>query len=640
MSLASCPLHRLDASGVSGQVVNSITFSRKTKPPGDAVGSALDFLLDRSGIPHGYCIAWDARLLWIMVASNALVALAYFSIPIALWRFLRLQSDLPFKGIFVLFSAFIFFCGVTHLIDILNIYRPAYRLDAMMMALTALVSVATATTLFPLVPEVSRYLTVSREQGEALEQANRELRETTTQLELRTAESEEARRQFEQMLFHTPIGMAIVAPDGRWLKVNRALCHMLGYSEPELLATDFQHITHPDDLESDLASVRQLLEGRISGYQMHKRYLTREGRTLWVQLDVTLLRDRDGNPLHFVAQIQDISARLTSEEAIRMSEEKARLLSTLDGVLQACQSLAEVGPPVARACRAAYPGSAGTILVRNPSRNLVEQLHGWGTRDCGAALFVPEDCWAIRRGEPVVTALDDPHASHCAHLSVIHQGHSLCLPLVAGGETAGLLSLLLPAAADAGVARHVANRLGMAIANLQLRETLRQQSIIDPLTGLHNRRHLEESLLRDVARTQREGGTLALLMMDVDHFKNYNDCHGHLAGDEVLKTLGRHLQQSCRSGDLAARYGGEEFTMVMVGIDEATVMARAEQIRREAAELILSHNRKSLPSITLSIGVARFPLHGSGPQELMHAADEALYAAKRGGRNQVVMAAA
>lgn len=604
------------------------------------MASILSFLLDGSGLPHGYCIAWDPRLLWVMVFSNGVVALAYFSIPFALARFLWLQKSLPFSWMFVLFSAFIFSCGLTHVIDIVNIYRPAYRLDAVMMSITAVLSLATAATLIPLVPRASQYISHDQEREADLQRLNQALQDSTAELALRNSALASSEQRFRLTLQGAPIGLAIVGLDGRWIEVNEALCKSLEYSAAELLQKTFQQITHPEDLDHDLQHVQRLLQGLDDSYRMEKRYFTKSGRILKVQLDVTLLRDQHGQPVHFISQIQDITARKQIEEALRLSAAEAQTFSELDGMLQACQSLTEIGPPAARACVALYPDSSGVIYLRNASKNNLERLHGWGDETISEAVFAPEDCWALRRGAAVSVQLHAANATLCKHLGSKHaDATSLCLPMQAQGETVGMLCLQWPRtslARDERPAQQIGNRLGLAIANLQLRETLRYQSIVDPLTGLYNRRHLEESLARDLARAEREDSTVAVLMIDVDHFKRYNDRYGHALGDQVLQQVGSTLLDFCRRGDLAARYGGEEFTVVMSGIDEVTAIARAEKLRARMVDTRLMQAGREIPAVTISVGVAMYPAHGNTQAVLIDAADQALYAAKRRGRNRVV----
>ncbi len=169
----------------------------------------------------------------------------------------------------------------------------------------------------------------------------------------------------------------------------------------------------------------------------------------------------------------------------------------------------------------------------------------------------------------------------------------------------------------------------------RMRIALREQSIHDELTGLYNRRFLNESLSREIERTRRRQGQLAAIMMDVDLFKPFNDTYGHEAGDVVLAAIGGMLREHVRVSDVAFRYGGEEFTVLLPDGDIATGVERAETLRNAAHGLHLHHNGKMLPRVTLSLGVAQYPLHGTTGAELLDAADAALYRAKQGGRDRV-----
>jgi diguanylate cyclase (GGDEF)-like protein len=171
-----------------------------------------------------------------------------------------------------------------------------------------------------------------------------------------------------------------------------------------------------------------------------------------------------------------------------------------------------------------------------------------------------------------------------------------------------------------------------------LRETLQHQSLRDPLTGLFNRRYLEENLARELHRCARRRTPLSLLMIDVDHFKRFNDTHGHAAGDALLAQVGRTIAGSIRAEDMACRYGGEEFTVILPETDAATAHARAETIRRALESTSLVHLRQTLGPVTASIGVSTWPEDGTTPEVLLQVADAWLYRAKAEGRNRVLPA--
>jgi diguanylate cyclase (GGDEF)-like protein len=241
----------------------------------------------------------------------------------------------------------------------------------------------------------------------------------------------------------------------------------------------------------------------------------------------------------------------------------------------------------------------------------------------------------------------------CAHTAPAH-GEStkpyLCVPLVVQSELIGLLWIAFPPGAPLSgehgpkddnkrqLALALAEQIALALSNIRLRENLRQQTIRDPLTGLYNRRFLEESLNREMARCKRTGTVFGVLMIDVDHFKRFNDTYGHDAGDSILRTVGRVLQESSREGDIACRFGGEEFVIVLPDTDREGAASRAGRILAVVRDLHVTHNGKTLGSITASIGLAMHPQNGETVRALIQAADKGLYAAKGAGRDQVVVA--
>jgi diguanylate cyclase (GGDEF)-like protein len=218
--------------------------------------------------------------------------------------------------------------------------------------------------------------------------------------------------------------------------------------------------------------------------------------------------------------------------------------------------------------------------------------------------------------------------------------------MLAYGEVIGLVHVRLSAdtvAIPEDVRQFTATmseHLALALASLKLRETLRAQSVRDPLTGLFNRRFMQESLEREFARADRSGESVAVVMMDVDHFKSYNDTFGHEAGDIVLAHVGQTFQNSIRASDIACRYGGEEFVIILPGMDAAGAMVRAEQICQSIRNLDVRHQGRKLDAVSLSAGVAVYPQHGKVSEEVLNVADAALYEAKRAGRDRVMLASA
>ncbi|MDP2324095.1 MAG: sensor domain-containing diguanylate cyclase [Gammaproteobacteria bacterium] len=227
----------------------------------------------------------------------------------------------------------------------------------------------------------------------------------------------------------------------------------------------------------------------------------------------------------------------------------------------------------------------------------------------------------------------------------------VCLPLIAGGEALGSLWLAAPGTPDETAENGgeidgdrmdfyvaVAETLSFAIANLRLRETLRYQALRDPLTGLFNRRYLHDVVDHELQRAASRNQELSVVMFDIDHFKRLNDAFGHAAGDTVLARLGALLREWVRADDIAVRYGGEEFTIVLPDTSSELAVARAESLRQAIASLSVEHDGQPLVQVTISAGIATFPVHGIDREALIQSADQALYASKRAGRNRVSLA--
>jgi diguanylate cyclase (GGDEF)-like protein len=186
--------------------------------------------------------------------------------------------------------------------------------------------------------------------------------------------------------------------------------------------------------------------------------------------------------------------------------------------------------------------------------------------------------------------------------------------------------------------RLFANLTGLVLANVQLREALREQSIRDPLTGLHNRRYMEEAFRQHISRVTRNLHTLGIIMIDVDHFKSFNDTQGHPAGDALLREVAKFLQGHLRAEDIVCRYGGEEFVLIMPDAPLELIQQRAEQLRQGVKKLDVQYQGKSLGAVSLSLGVAIYPEHGPTQESVLRVADDALYRAKQGGRDRVMLA--
>jgi diguanylate cyclase (GGDEF)-like protein len=329
---------------------------------------------------------------------------------------------------------------------------------------------------------------------------------------------------------------------------------------------------------------------------------------------------------------------------------EAAALSEMADLLQSCFTLEEASGVIASSAQKLFPRFSGAVLVFSASRNVLEAVTTWGPSSPAERVFSPNDCWALRRGRLHHSSSEDG-AIRCSHFGAESRLPSICTPLMAHGETLGILCLVTEPDGAVGtshaisefnvhLAVSVAEQAALSFANLKLREKLRYQSIRDPLTGLFNRRYLDESLERELPNAIRKNRNVGVIMLDVDRFKKFNDMFGHDAGDTVLRELGDYLAKFVRRGDLACRYGGEEFTLILPESALEDTRRRAEELRIAFQQLSIKHRDIVLGKVTLSLGVATLPDHGTTALELLAAADGALLKAKEQGRDRVLVAEA
>lgn len=434
-----------------------------------------------------------------------------------------------------------------------------------------------------------------------------------------------------------------------WLLSNPTACNIIKKSPEDIRG---KHLLEemPGNREEGLFDMYvQVVE---SG-QPHQRefYYHYEGLDHWFQTIAVKLGDG------FVVTFRDITAMKQSEIALQQTNQELQTsianlqernqemlkLNEISEFLQVCLTVAEACDAIANLVEPLFPHCAGGLFLIEESQHLVKNLGSWGGFLYSKPEFLPQDCWALRRGR-VHLVEDLSQGLHCHHVPQDAEiASTLCIPMIAQGETLGMFYLSTKVAtalpeAKQQLARTVAEQLSLAIVNLRLRETLQNQSIRDPLTGLFNRRYLEEVLIQELARARRKNHPISVIMLDIDHFKLFNDTYGHEVGDYVLQAVGQLLRESIRDSDTACRYGGEEMILVLPEIFLEQAQIKAEGIRLAIAQLELAHNGDRLLPLTVSLGVSAFPQHGATGAAVIQAADAALYRAKAAGRNQVIVA--
>ncbi len=322
--------------------------------------------------------------------------------------------------------------------------------------------------------------------------------------------------------------------------------------------------------------------------------------------------------------------------------EQTRSVHLLNGMVQRLQeatSEEELAEIVRGYAPQIVPNWPGILFLMNNSQNLLTAIANWGTANGTEMDFPPDNCWALRRSQTHLVPAGGNEV-RCQHVHAGYSGGYACFPLLGRGGIVGLLYIQADAAAagkDEALTAFAGN-LGLALANYRLREALRVMSLRDSLTGLFNRRYLEEALVLEFGRAARSHDGIGIIVGDLDHFKRLNDTFGHDGGDMALRAVAQVLIANVRKGDIACRHGGEEFVLVLPDATLDQTRERAEELRQALAALEVSFNGNTISPITMSMGVAVFPQHGTSPEAVIRQADKAMYKAKQSGRDRIVIA--
>jgi diguanylate cyclase (GGDEF)-like protein/PAS domain S-box-containing protein len=417
-----------------------------------------------------------------------------------------------------------------------------------------------------------------------------------------------AAERFRVAFDNAPIGMALVTPGGRWLQVNSALCELLGYSAEKLTQLTFVDVTHADDLEASLEHSRRQLDGEVDSLGIEKRFVRSDGQVVWVSLTSTLSRDRDGQPLHFVAQIEDVTDRVRAHRALEEAEDHFRrafddapigmAIVGLDGRwLRVNDTLCEI------------TGYAREELL---DRTFGDITH---PEDVERSFKTLEE---VQSGDARTVRFEKRYVHPNGRIVWVNVSSSLMCD-------------------SEGNPLHYVSQIEDVTDRRRAERRLKDLADRDPLTGVLNRRRFDEDLRATILGLRRHDRRAALLLIDLDRFKLVNDTYGHRAGDEVLLAVAGVLRRRLRGTDLVGRLGGDEFAIVLNDVDAPAAQAVADDlVVALRARPIISEGIEI--AVTASIGVVVLDADTVSDEDALVAADRALYEAKDRGRNRIVLA--
>ncbi|MEW5786440.1 MAG: diguanylate cyclase [Pseudomonadota bacterium] len=445
------------------------------------------------------------------------------------------------------------------------------------------------------------------------------------------------------------------------LQFSEEIEPMLGLAPGNPLRTleAFLARVHPDDR----TTVERVLEEALAGtgnLSLELRVARPDDGERWLAVTGEVVRNTGQEPVRLLGILQDVTDRRQADENLRQSNEKlsdslAALrvhtrdltrINEMNELLQTCVREEEVHRIFSHVAQSLELGNGGMLALAKPPRRGMQGVSTWGDSTGMDTAFALDDCWGIRRGQAYEPGQTRPPL-HCSHLHATGEQHCLCQPLVVQGETLGLITVRAPLDSSETAWQRIrqltvtlGEALKLALSNIRLREALREQATRDPLTSLFNRRYLDETLPRELHASARENHPLALAILDIDHFKNFNDTWGHEAGDQVLIEVSRILRDHLRASDIACRYGGEELVAVMPGAELEEARDRLQRIADLVRHAQVHTQDRALPPVTFSAGIALAPQHGKDADTLLRAADQALYAAKQAGRDRIFLAGA
>lgn len=561
-------------------------------------------------LPHGYCIKWTPDLLWLYVASDALIAISYFSIPFALAYFVWKRKDLKFRWIFLLFGAFILACGTTHLLGIVVLWNPIYWLDAGMKAVTAVISLLTAIALIWLLPNALKLPSPTQldHEVEARLDAFEKLKavqSTLVDME-RLREAEERTRQVADTLQATletiPDMLFELDADGRYCSVHSPKSELIPVPVEKLVGKTLEDVL-PAAAVAIIKSALQ--EADAKGYSRGEQFeLDVPLGKRWFELSVAVKSADDTEKKRYFVLSRDITER-------KLSEIELKIAAT------------------------AFEAQEGMIVTDAHSRilrvnNAYTEITGYSAEE------------SIGKTPNFLSSGKHDQKFYEAMWSALKQTGTWAGEIWNRRKSGEVYPerLLITAVKDrqGNITNYVAS-LADITESKAASDEIRNLAFYDPLTQLPNRRLFLDRLEQALAASSHSRQIGALLFLDIDHFKVLNDTLGHNAGDQLLKMIGVRLRSCVREADTVARIGGDEFVILIeeLGQDKLAAASYTEMLAEKILHLMAQPYKLDAYdySGSTSIGATLFINHEAASEDLLKQADIAMYQAKDSGRNAI-----
>ncbi|MEW6562517.1 MAG: diguanylate cyclase [Pseudomonadota bacterium] len=434
----------------------------------------------------------------------------------------------------------------------------------------------------------------TRQLGEALQH----IESMNCELQQAKAKAEQSEAHLRAILDSAPIGMCMVDHHGRYVFANKAFCDMLGYDWETLSRLNPLMLTHPDDMQTSTENLQKLMGGEIQSYQVEKRYLHRDGHAVWTQLTTAAVDTQNGER-GYIGQVVDISARRAAEEQLRLAATVYQASSEAMMISDAENRIVATNP--------AFTELTGYTLEEVQGKNPKLFSSGMQDKDFYRAMW--QEIKESGHWEGEIWNRKKSGAFYAEWLTINAVRDSK------------------------GVIRNFVALFSDITEKKKADAVVWGQANYDTLTQVPNRRLFHDRLDQGVKKSHRTAGSLALLFMDLDRFKEVNDTLGHQAGDELLVQVARRITANVRATDTVARLGGDEFTVILFDVaDHAHIDRVARALVDELAHpfSIGPH----LVSVSASVGIAVYPNDAAGTDDLIRLADQAMYASKRGGGNR------